>query len=61
MMFTGGTHSKKRSISNSQKRHGFSNPERVRAGREAGPSNHREVRHKLYISLYSRLSSKFAN
>lgn len=50
MMFTGGTHSRKRSISNSQKRHGPSNQERGRP--VAGPSAYQEVWHELtYVFL----------
>lgn len=45
MMFTGGTHSRKRSVSNSQRKHGPSNQERGRP--LPGASGYQEVRFKI--------------
>ncbi|XP_054276340.1 putative protein kinase C delta type homolog isoform X6 [Macrosteles quadrilineatus] len=55
MMFTGGTHSRKRSISNSQKRHGPSNQERGRP--VAGSSAYQEGRQRDWQSARPSSSS----
>lgn len=49
MMFTGGTHSRKRSVSNSQRKHGPSNQERGRP--LPGSSGYQEVRFKTNIII----------